>query len=130
MLINPSISVVGLSNWKLDAAKMNRAVYLHRPDPILTDVELTAECIVNDLDYSSDIPRTVATANTTNGLTKWLKPLAHAYHGIYTSQHGRELIGMRDFYGLLKLLRNKFVFDDEGKLSLLIYAITTSATTM
>ncbi len=39
-LIEPSfpkeqldIAVVGISNWALDAAKMNRAIHLSRPDP-------------------------------------------------------------------------------------------------
>lgn len=27
------VAVVGISNWSLDAAKMNRAIHLSRPDP-------------------------------------------------------------------------------------------------
>lgn len=27
------IAFVGISNWRLDASKMNRALYLARPDP-------------------------------------------------------------------------------------------------
>jgi hypothetical protein len=27
------VAVVGISNWALDAAKMNRAIHLSRPDP-------------------------------------------------------------------------------------------------
>jgi hypothetical protein len=30
---NCEIAFVGISNWRLDASKMNRAVYLARPDP-------------------------------------------------------------------------------------------------
>ena len=28
-----NIAVVGISNWALDAAKMNRAIHLYRPEP-------------------------------------------------------------------------------------------------
>eukprot|EP01052_Picozoa_sp_SAG31_P002291 SAG31_NODE_80_length_27188_cov_42.623869_6_plen_567_part_00 len=34
-------SVVGISNWSLDPAKMNRAVHLYRPAPTVEDLALT-----------------------------------------------------------------------------------------
>ena len=33
------VAVVGISNWALDAAKMNRAIHLSRPDPEQKDLE-------------------------------------------------------------------------------------------
>ena len=33
VLVDPPVAIVGLSNWALDPAKMNRAVLLRRPDP-------------------------------------------------------------------------------------------------
>lgn len=36
-------TVVGISNWELDSAKMNRAVHLHRPPPTVDDLALTAK---------------------------------------------------------------------------------------
>ena len=33
ILVAPPVAVVGLSNWVLDPAKMNRAVLLMRPQP-------------------------------------------------------------------------------------------------
>jgi hypothetical protein len=39
-------SVVGISNWALDPAKMNRAVHLYRPAPTVEDLSLTAEGMV------------------------------------------------------------------------------------
>lgn len=36
-------TVVGISNWELDSAKMNRAVNLQRPPPTVDDLELTAK---------------------------------------------------------------------------------------
>jgi hypothetical protein len=32
-LENCKVGFVGISNWRLDASKMNRALYLARPDP-------------------------------------------------------------------------------------------------
>ena len=34
----------------------------------------------------------------------WLKPVCHAYHAIYTSQQGRDFLGMRDLYACIKKL--------------------------
>ena len=86
--------------------------YLHRPEPTRRDIELTADCIINqNFDYSADGSEEPAVAasgpSSMWGLGPWLRPLANAYHTIYTQQEGRELIGMRDFYGLLKLLVRK-----------------------
>ena len=33
------VAVVGISNWALDAAKMNRAIHLYRPEP---DIHLSS----------------------------------------------------------------------------------------
>ncbi|CAF4857166.1 unnamed protein product, partial [Rotaria sp. Silwood1] len=40
---------VGISNWHLDAAKMNRALYLACPDPDKDELKLTAETISSSL---------------------------------------------------------------------------------
>ena len=39
-------SVVGISNWSLDPAKMNRAAHLYRPAPTVQDLANTAEGMV------------------------------------------------------------------------------------
>ena len=39
----PGESVVGITNWTLDPAKMNRAVHLYRPAPTVDDLSMTAE---------------------------------------------------------------------------------------
>ena len=38
----PDVAVVGISNWALDAAKMNRAIHLSRPEPTPNDLGETA----------------------------------------------------------------------------------------
>ncbi len=46
---NRDIGFVGISNWRLDASKMNRALYLARPDPGENDLIFTAKCIYNQI---------------------------------------------------------------------------------
>eukprot|EP01052_Picozoa_sp_SAG31_P009056 SAG31_NODE_468_length_15250_cov_5.304138_10_plen_399_part_00 len=106
ILVDPPVAIVGLSNWVLDPAKMNRAVCLQRPEPSEQDLELTAQRIIGPINVKTDagaaLSRTVSAARR---LTEWLGPLAAAYHEVYTGQHGRDFIGMRDYYQLIKLLR-------------------------
>jgi hypothetical protein len=46
-LENRRIAFIGISNWRLDASKMNRALYLARPDPDQNDLIDTALSIYN-----------------------------------------------------------------------------------
>ncbi len=46
-LENRRIAFIGISNWRLDASKMNRALYLARPDPDQNDLRETALSIYN-----------------------------------------------------------------------------------
>ena len=47
------LSFIGISNWRLDAAKMNRAIFLAIPDIKLPDVGLTVEAIAKS--YADNI---------------------------------------------------------------------------
>ena len=42
---NKKIGFIGISNWALDASKMNRALYLARPEPDLEDLKDTARAL-------------------------------------------------------------------------------------
>ena len=42
LLEKPDVAVVGLSNWALDLAKMNRSIQLSRPEPSVEDLKSTA----------------------------------------------------------------------------------------
>ncbi len=48
LLEKPEVAVVGISNWTLDLAKMNRAVRLTRAEPSIDDLKLTAMGIVSN----------------------------------------------------------------------------------
>jgi hypothetical protein len=81
------VAVVGLSNWALDPAKMNRAVHLFRPAPSEYDLSCTAKALAND-----------------PALRRHLSNLASAYYRIYQSQTQDEFFGLRDFYSLVRTL--------------------------
>ena len=110
MLVDPPVAIVGLSNWTLDAAKMNRAVLLRRPEPREADIALTAASIVaptRDAADDDDADADGAGAPKPGGAmaaAPWLAPLAVAYHRVYTTQRGRDFVGMRDYYQLVKIL--------------------------
>lgn len=90
----PQLSVIGISNWSLDAAKMNRAVHLSQPDPELEDLYATSLAIFESYQNTSSIP-----------LTKKLRDLASAYHKYIAFQSRPNFHGLRDFYSLVKSLR-------------------------
>eukprot|EP00966_Prymnesium_polylepis_P248899 5754744-Prymnesium_polylepis.1 len=107
MLVKPPIAIVGLSNWTLDSAKMNRAICIQRTEPSPLDIELTANSIVGTPTApapSSKEPLRPERQGTNEQRAAWLKPVCSAYHSVYTSQQGRDFLGMRDLYACIKKL--------------------------
>jgi hypothetical protein len=80
-------AVVGISNWALDPAKMNRAVHLYRPAPTIEDLSLTAEGMVRS-------------AN----LKGYLQSLAKAYDETYRYQEQGDFWGLREFYSTVRAI--------------------------
>ena len=68
LLEKPTVAFVGLSNWDLDPAKMNRAVYLVRPDAKQSDLSNTAIEIV-----------TGASTDANHTLIELMRSLTNAY---------------------------------------------------
>jgi hypothetical protein len=87
LLEEAQVAVVGISNWQLDLAKMNRAVHLQRPEPLVRDLEQTALGIVRS-----------------RHLEGALRGLSAAYHHVYNTQPMPDFFGLRDFYSLVKYL--------------------------
>ena len=85
---------VGISNWKLDASKMNRAIFLGVPNLGLDDLKETANEIVLNIDkniykkYEEFFNNLVA--------TYW------EYKKFTQNKNQREFHGLRDFYHLIK----------------------------
>jgi len=93
LLETPEVSFIGLSNWNLDPAKMNRAIYLVRPETKSRDLCSTASSIVGKHRVQ---------------LTQKMGGLAEAYiqitHQCSAIPNYADFFGLRDFYTFVKLL--------------------------
>ena len=87
------MSFIGISNWALDPAKMNRGVMLTRGD--LSEKELVFSAMGICSNKKDDPVR--------RKLEPFFEPLAKAYKRICSIQE-REFFGLRDFYRLVRLL--------------------------
>ena len=105
----PDVAVVGISNWALDAAKMNRAIHLSRPEPNVDDLFDTGKSL---RDAGSErttfgVPRTRSGHPYRRDAypdDKQLRCLAEAYHEYQGSQKYANFHGLRDYYSLIKCL--------------------------
>eukprot|EP00930_Biecheleria_cincta_P001164 TRINITY_DN102330_c0_g1_i1.p1 TRINITY_DN102330_c0_g1~~TRINITY_DN102330_c0_g1_i1.p1 ORF type:complete len:2842 (-),score=483.01 TRINITY_DN102330_c0_g1_i1:146-7831(-) len=88
------VAVVGLSNWRLDPAKMNRSVCLARPDPDSEEVGRTGAGLL-----------AVAGFSEKSSAPAWLDKLANAFWGVFSNQGDRDWLGMRDYYSFVRSLR-------------------------
>ena len=97
MLPEEKIAIVGISNWILDPAKMNRSILLNRTDATPKDLEETG--------------KTITQKHTSGaGLDLHLGAIAEAYVKISLRQN---FFGMRDYYSLLKFIhRSKVTFNE------------------
>ena len=96
----PSVSFIGLSNWALDPAKMNRGIMVQLEDPTPEELVKTAHAII---DHPSDSENKIHSSK----LTPYLKSLADGYLVMCGKQtlYGKEdYFGLRDFYCLIKML--------------------------
>ena len=105
----PDVAVVGISNWALDAAKMNRAIHLSRPEPDVDDLFDTGK----SLREAGSERTALGVSRTRSGHAfhkdtypddKQLRCLAEAYHEYQGSQKHANFHGLRDYYSLIKCL--------------------------
>ena len=91
-----SVPFLGISNWKLDAAKINRALNLSITDYAEPDLEETAIAIAEALD--KDI------ANRNNELFQFLAKTYFEYMKYiqHSLRENKDFHGNRDFYNLIK----------------------------
>ena len=98
----PDIGVVGISNWALDPAKMNRAIHLSRPEPDINDLYETGRSIRH-----ASLTKTTRAGKPSGNLfpsDEHLKCLATAYHKYQRNQKHANCFGLRDYYSLVKCL--------------------------
>ncbi|XP_077969852.1 E3 ubiquitin-protein ligase rnf213-alpha-like isoform X1 [Styela clava] len=96
------VGFVGISNWALDPAKMNRGIFVTRSNPNKGDLKKTAEGI-----FENQI-------NRINIHSREIGLLTDAYMKIYDEQT-REYFGLRDYYSLIKMLHAKCKSNHEIK---------------
>ena len=83
------VAFIGISNWALDPAKMNRGVMVTRGDPSQEELVFSAMGICSNKE--NDPVRM--------NLQPYFRRFAHAYKEILKKQE-REFFGLRDFYRL------------------------------
>ena len=93
------ISFIGISNWSLDASKMNRAINIVIEDPDINFINQTAK----DIASSCDIVIAAKSEKLINAISK-----AYIYYiNDYQPNQGKEdFHGLRDFYYLIKYVFN------------------------
>ncbi|XP_052238404.1 E3 ubiquitin-protein ligase rnf213-alpha-like [Dreissena polymorpha] len=96
------VAFIGISNWALDPAKMNRGILVQREVPDIEELQNTARGICQ---MNKDIRAFIEPL---------IKPLSQAYLDVFreASSQKREFYGLRDFYSLLKMI---YSFVDKSK---------------
>nr|XP_018671622.1 LOW QUALITY PROTEIN: E3 ubiquitin-protein ligase rnf213-alpha-like [Ciona intestinalis] len=85
------VGFVGISNWALDPAKMNRGIFVHRGKPTEVDLKLTAKGIFTSDNKSFQV------------VGELVEALTQSYLDIKEKEK-QEFFGLRDYYGLLKMI--------------------------
>ncbi|KAG7491231.1 hypothetical protein MATL_G00000820, partial [Megalops atlanticus] len=86
------VGFVGISNWALDPAKMNRGIFVSRWDPSENELVETAKGIC-----SSDTPVLLK-------IQHLFPKLAKAYLSICRTTDRNQFFGLRDYYSLVKMI--------------------------
>ncbi|XP_042360235.1 E3 ubiquitin-protein ligase rnf213-alpha [Plectropomus leopardus] len=90
-LPHKKVGFIGISNWALDPAKMNRGIFVSRGDPDEKELIESAKGICK-----SD-------AMVLEKVRDFFQPFARAYLNICRKQ-GKGFFGLRDYYSLIKMI--------------------------
>ncbi|KAF7667968.1 hypothetical protein LDENG_00038400 [Lucifuga dentata] len=90
-LPHKKVGFIGISNWALDPAKMNRGIFVSRGDPDERELIESAKGIC-----SSD-------AMVLEKVRDFFQPFARAYLNI-CRRRGKGFFGLRDYYSLVKMI--------------------------
>ncbi|XP_062264891.1 E3 ubiquitin-protein ligase rnf213-alpha [Platichthys flesus] len=90
-LPHKKVGFIGISNWALDPAKMNRGIFVSRGDPDERELIESAKGIC-----SSD-------AMVLEKVRDFFQPFARAYLNI-CHKGGKGFFGLRDYYSLIKMI--------------------------
>ena len=99
------IAFVGISNWALDASKMNRGIFLSIPDPELDETKETA--LIIGKSYDDNL------ANLYKGFFESFGEIYYKYKKYlnkhYNQDGKNEFHGNRDFYHLVKIASRELI---------------------
>uniref|UniRef100_A0A8D2MIK3 RING-type E3 ubiquitin transferase n=1 Tax=Zonotrichia albicollis TaxID=44394 RepID=A0A8D2MIK3_ZONAL len=84
------VGFIGISNWALDPAKMNRGIFVSRGDPSREELIKSAEGIC------------CSARGALQKVEQYFQHFADAYENICKAQD-REFFGLRDYYSLIKM---------------------------
>ncbi|XP_041853322.1 E3 ubiquitin-protein ligase rnf213-alpha isoform X2 [Melanotaenia boesemani] len=90
-LPHKKVGFIGISNWALDPAKMNRGIFVSRGDPDEKELIESAKGIC-----SSDVM-------VLERVRDFFQPFARAYLNVCRKQ-GKGFFGLRDYYSLIKMI--------------------------
>ncbi|KAG9491250.1 hypothetical protein GDO78_006558, partial [Eleutherodactylus coqui] len=101
-LPHKKVGFIGISNWALDPAKMNRGIFVSRGDPNKEELIESAQGIC-----SSD-------NLTLKKVSNYFQCFADAYQQVCQTQkeQKKEFFGLRDFYSLIKMV---FAFTKQSR---------------
>ena len=94
-----SVAFIGLSNWALDPAKMNRGIMVQLKDPSIEELVKTAHAIIKPSGQVDDF--------ISERLNLYVRNLAEGYLELSMGQNdliSKDYFGLRDFYCLMKML--------------------------
>lgn len=86
------VGFVGISNWALDPAKMNRGIFVSRGDPSQDELVETAKGIC------------ASSKQILLKIKHLFPPLARAFSKICVETSKNQFFGLRDYYSLVKML--------------------------
>ncbi|XP_064532292.1 E3 ubiquitin-protein ligase RNF213 isoform X2 [Pseudopipra pipra] len=89
-LPHKKVGFIGISNWALDPAKMNRGIFVSRGDPSREELIESAKGIC------------CSSRGALQKVEPYFHPFADAYENICKAQD-REFFGLRDYYSLIKM---------------------------
>ncbi len=103
------VGFIGISNWVLDSAKMNRGIFVNRTSPSADELKETFKGICKN---DEKVLELVEKNNLIDSLSKAYVKLCEQ------AKKTREFFGMRDFYSLIKMIywHIKNELDKSGKL--------------
>ncbi|KAK3605800.1 hypothetical protein CHS0354_002416 [Potamilus streckersoni] len=99
---HPDVAVVGISNWALDASKMNRAIHLSRPEMDEEELIITGNSISSSFTKSSEAHYSRITWERDLNMSLELKGIARGYFEFVSKQRFKNFFGLRDYYSLVK----------------------------